>query len=75
MTDIKEIEKLVKRELAEANAEHPQFHSDHEAWAVIKEEIEECEEEMQRIQYKFQDMWRLARTDVEIESELRGEGK
>ena len=46
MTSIEKIKELVQQELNEANEIHPQFHSDHEAWAVIKEELEECEEEL-----------------------------
>ena len=42
MTEMKKIEELVQQELKEANEIHPAFASDHEAYAVILEELEEC---------------------------------
>ena len=42
MTDEKLIEEMVQNELKEANKKNPMFNSDHEAYAVIKEEIEEA---------------------------------
>ena len=39
-----DIRALVDKELAAANERFPQFHSQHEGYAVILEEVEECEE-------------------------------
>lgn len=36
-----DVRALVDKELAAANERFPQFHSQHEGWAVIKEEVEE----------------------------------
>ena len=36
---------LVKKELAAANQNFPMFHSAHEGWAVIREEMSEAEAE------------------------------
>lgn len=42
MIDEKVIEELIQKELKEANNKNPMFSSDHEAYAVIKEEVEEA---------------------------------
>lgn len=39
-----DVEKLVEKELASANKQFPAFASEHEAWAVMHEEIDECRE-------------------------------
>lgn len=39
-----DIEKLVEKELANANKQFPAFASEHEAWAVMHEELDECRE-------------------------------
>ena len=38
------VRQLVDVELAAANERFPQFHSQHEGWAVLKEEAEEAED-------------------------------
>lgn len=40
---------LVGKELAAANERFPQFHSAHEGYAVIQEEVDELKEDMDRI--------------------------
>ena len=40
---------LVDKELAAANKRFPQFHSAHEGYAVIQEEVDELKEDMDRI--------------------------
>lgn len=57
MTNIKTIEELVQQELKEANETYPQFHSDHEAIAVIAEEYDECKDELQKIERQISAMW------------------
>jgi hypothetical protein len=46
---LKAIEPLVVEELARANEQFPQFHSPHEGWAVICEEVEEATMDMVKI--------------------------
>ena len=70
MINIEEIEKLVQQELKEANEKYPQFHSDHETWAVIKEEVEECEEELKKLQACMQEIWAKIRKNKSIQEWL-----
>ena len=44
-----DIRALVDKELAAANKRFPQFHSAHEGYAVIQEEVDELKEDMDRI--------------------------
>ena len=44
-----DVRALVDKELAAANKRFPQFHSAHEGWAVIQEEVDELKEDMDRI--------------------------
>ena len=44
-----DIRVLVGKELAAANKQFPQFHSAHEGYAVIQEEVDELKEDMDRI--------------------------
>lgn len=71
MTELNEIETLVQQELAEANEIHPQFASDHEAWAVLKEEIEECGDEFIALSAECDAMWQKIRQDEDCQVELK----
>ena len=44
-----QVRELVKIELSAANERFPQFHSAHEGYAVIQEEVDELKEDMDRI--------------------------
>lgn len=70
MTDNKIIHTLIQEELAEANKIHPLFQSPHEAYAVILEELEEAEEELQWIRKQLGQMWSLIRQDCGAEEIL-----
>ena len=48
---------LVQHELSKANAKFPQFASDMEGWAVLKEEIEEAKEELDGIICCHDNLW------------------
>ena len=48
-----DVEKLVQKELKSANQRFPMFRSDHEGAAVILEEIEEAQEDMNNVQDNF----------------------
>lgn len=70
MTEPKKIYELVHQELKDANSKFPQFASNHEAFAVIEEEVEECEEEMARIEYYMDEMWEKVKKNKGISEEL-----
>lgn len=64
MTDMKKIEELVQQELKEANEIYPAFASDHEAYAVIKEELEECWEELEACGRQLGGIWEQTKNDL-----------
>lgn len=45
-----DVKLLVEKELESANERFPQFHSEHEGWAVMQEEAEELQEECASIE-------------------------
>ena len=71
ITDNKIIHNLIEEELAEANKLHPLFASPHEAWAVIREEIEELHEEIVAIEGLQGEMWHRIRNDWGTEDILK----
>lgn len=71
MTDKKIIHSLIKEELAEANKMHPLFSSQHEAWAVIREEVEELHEEIIACKGLQEEMWHRIRNDWGTEDILK----
>lgn len=71
MTSNKTIEELIELELFEANEIHPQFASDHEAWAVIKEEMEKCEKAIKYASHFTAYAWEKVKKNCEIDAELK----
>lgn len=57
---------LVEEELAAANAKHPPFHSAHEGYAVILEEIEETAKELANAENMIRHLWSAIRHDDSI---------
>lgn len=51
------IRNLVEIELSAANERFPQFHSAHEGYAVILEEVEECGDELSAIYEEQKRTW------------------
>lgn len=66
----KDVRLLVKKELRAANQNFPMFHSAHEGWAVIREEMSEADEERyllkQWIEYR---LWNEVKGDLQIPKE------
>ena len=55
---------LADEELKMANEQYPLFASDHEGAAVLLEEIEEAEDEMERIKSAYDILWRSIKHDM-----------
>lgn len=49
--------KLVEKELKAANEKFPPFNSEHEGYAVLKEEIEEAEEYLNECKTWIESLW------------------
>ena len=60
----KDVERLVEKELASANERFPQFHSEHEGWAVMQEEAEELREECDSIEMAMEQIWHRIRDGI-----------
>lgn len=51
-----DVKMLVEKELEAANERFPQFHSEHEGWAVMQEEAEELQEECTSIEMAMEQL-------------------
>ena len=58
-----QVRDLVKIELAAANERFPQFHSAHEGYAVIREELEETEEKVEMSKKYLKFLWDSIKMD------------
>ena len=56
-----QVRELVKAELDAANKQFPQFHSQHEGYAVIQEEVDELKEDTNRINGRTACLWDMVR--------------
>lgn len=63
MTDVSKIKSLIYTELYEASKVHPMFSSDHEAYAVLLEEVEEAQAELDRIKSDMSSLWQAVKND------------
>ena len=63
MTDYNVLKKLAAQELAEAAQIHVPFHSFHEGYAVIMEEMQELQEEVQSAGVYMDRLWEQVRYD------------
>ena len=52
-----QVRELVKVELAAANERFPQFHSAHEGYAVIQEEVDELKEATDKVIGRMVSLW------------------
>lgn len=52
-----QVRELVAVELSAANERFPQFHSVHEGWAVIREEVEETREQLDAAERYLNYLW------------------
>lgn len=65
-----QVRELVKVELAAANERFPQFHSQHEGYAVIKEEVDELKEYTDLINNRMIYLWSKIRFNNSCEELL-----
>lgn len=61
---------LVKMELTAANEKHPPFASQHEGYAVIKEEIEETEEALEKLNRCLEYAWEKIKKDFDAKEQI-----
>ena len=61
---------LVSEELERAKEAHEDFHSLHEGYAVLLEEIDESRDEIQIIQADAAALWRCVKNDNALEAKL-----
>lgn len=64
-----DVEKLVHKELQEAIEIHGLHNSHHEAYAIIKEELEEAEEELVKCQACLANMWDGVRGNLRVDAD------
>ena len=64
MISEKTLRPLIEHELAEANKVNPPFSSNHEAAAVLYEEVEEAYEDIQAVLNGFGAFWQRTRSDA-----------
>lgn len=53
-----QVRELVAAELESANRQFPQFHSPHEGWAVMLEEVEEAESAIESVRVCMEILWK-----------------
>ena len=58
-----QVRELVKVELSGANERFPPFHSAHEGWAVILEEVDELKAEVKQVDEYFCFVWTAIKYD------------
>ena len=66
MTDRKQIARLICDEYDDIITKHGTFNTDHEAYAVLKEEVEETGEELDAIDTGMMILWNNIREDKDI---------
>ena len=66
MTDYNVLKKLAAQELAEAAQIHVPFHSLHEGYAVILEEMDNLREEVQSANIYMERLWTHVRNDSAV---------
>lgn len=61
---MKSVNELVSQELKMANTNFPQFNSKHEGYAVLLEEVEEAEWDMEAVKSATDSLWSAIKSDM-----------
>lgn len=69
-----QVRKLVKVELSVANEQFPQFHSQHEGYAVILEELQETKEQVDDTERHLGYAWNIIRDNIPAEKMIEAVG-
>lgn len=70
MTKAENITPLIVEELKRANGIYDYFNSSHEAYGVIKEEIEEAEIEMKKCKETLEVIWLRVKSNINYNEEI-----
>jgi len=62
---IDKVDNLIEQETARITAEFGKYHSDHEAYAVLREEVDEVKVEMARADSELKRLWELIKQSKE----------
>lgn len=65
-----DVRALVDKELAAANERFPQFHSQHEGYAVILEEFDEIKEQLEAAEMYIGYLWDMVKHDSPAKSQV-----
>lgn len=68
---INDVQNLMDEELGRANEKFPLFHSQHEGYAVILEEVEELEEELKSLKISLSKVWNCTKEDLECDNHIQ----
>ena len=60
-----DVEQLIRKEYLASNLQFPLFHSQHEGYAVMLEEIDELEDEMKMVRFHSRILWDEIKRSVE----------
>ena len=71
MTSREEIIDLALEEQIRANEQYPLFHSPHEAYGVLAEEVDEMFFEANQVKEELKNMWEMVKDDMDIEPKAR----
>ena len=69
-----DVRALVGKELAAANERFPQFHSAHEGYAVIQEEVDELKEATDKVIGRMVSLWSRVKYGNDAAKNILNEG-
>ena len=67
---IKDVTKLVNEEMERSMINHPLFNSTHEGYAVIKEEVEEADQELNDVNNQLKRIWYFIKRDENVNRDM-----